>query len=280
MSILLRWAQSNAGFWTITLLLAVSYLAFYRPIKHRAEGLDLPLAQSWQQLKEANQRSLSPDRLDLDPISRGLNSLLGDKNLDANQTLLSRIAMDPDYQKRSASPFQLLDFQNERQSLIEKIKAEAGSIQIAESVFENFPKHLSEQTSPQYLWAELALTHHLIQSMIFAKISSIQSLSTQRQPLPIGDSLPPLVPFFLEMEFECQSTSLSQMLLMLPSQSDEIHKSLGHDYPPFKPSLYVDQILIQKASAQDPALVEVWIRVIGFIQTSPLTIEKKERKQK
>lgn len=275
MRALIRWAQSNQGCLIITLAIGIYYVAVYRPLNLRAQDLDIPLQKAWKELERSNQKSLTQDRLDLDHISRGLLQLESSftEITNANQKLLSRIAIDPVFQANTRHPFQLIDFQNERQSTIERLanKAKESSTKIQAAVFEGFPQHLSEHSNPQYLWTELALTEHLIQSMIHAEIESIESISTQRQRIPNIDQtgqLPLLTPFFTEVDIACSSSHLTRLLLMLPSRTEEIKQKLNIDYPVNKPSLYVDQILIRKNSKENPTRVSVWMKVVGFILTS------------
>ncbi|MBT5708943.1 MAG: hypothetical protein HOI66_21705, partial [Verrucomicrobia bacterium] len=250
MRALFRWAQSNQGCLMVTLSIGLYYVVVYRPLDNRTKAIDIPLQQAWKKLEKANQESLTQERLDLDHISRGLMQLETSLTeiTNANQKLLSRISIDPIFQDRTSNPFQLIDFQNERQSAIEKLQAAAKqkSITIQPAAFDGFPQHLSEHSDPQYLWTELALTDHLIQSMIYAEIESIDSIATRRQRIPThpqsGQS-PLLTPFFAEVDLTCKSSHLSRLLLMLPSRSEEIKRDLDIDYPPNKPSLYVDQIL-------------------------------------
>ncbi|MDA7633340.1 hypothetical protein N8766_04455 [bacterium] len=275
MRALFRWAQSNQGCLMVTLSIGLYYVVVYRPLDNRTKAIDIPLQQAWKKLEKANQESLTQERLDLDHISRGLMQLETSLTeiTNANQKLLSRISIDPIFQDRTSNPFQLIDFQNERQSAIEKLQAAAKqkSITIQPAAFDGFPQHLSEHSDPQYLWTELALTDHLIQSMIYAEIESIDSIATRRQRIPThpqsGQS-PLLTPFFAEVDLTCKSSHLSRLLLMLPSRSEEIKRDLDIDYPPNKPSLYVDQILIRKNSPQKPTMVSVWMKVVGFILVS------------
>ena len=283
MRALFRWAQSNQGCLTITLAIGFYYVAVYRPLDNQTKALDIPLQQAWKRLEKANRESLTQDRLDLDHISRGLMQLETSLTeiTNANLKLLSRIAIDPIFQDRTSNPFQLIDFQNERQSAIEKLlsTAEGKSTVIQSAVFEGFPQHRSEQSDPQYLWTELALTDHLIQSMIYAEIESIDAISTQRQRIPKGTQLAPpplLTPFFTAVDITCTSAHLSRLLLMLPRRSDEISRDLNIDYPPNKPSLYVDQILVRKNSPQKPTMVSVWMKVVGFIQASQELSQEQE----
>ena len=268
----IRWSQSNQGCLLLTLGVTAYYVLIYRPIHARALNLDIPLEQAWNQLEQANQRTLSQDRLDLDQISRGLKQL--EKNFagttNANQRLLSRIRIDPDYANRAQSPFQLIDFQNERQITIEALNraAKERSITIADNVFDGFPEYLSNQPDPEFLWHELALTRHLIESMVYAKIGAIESLTTQRQRVPVTDpenETGQLPPFMAELDFTCTSDQLAQLILMLPSRSPEIREQLNLDYPAHKPSLFVDQILIRKNAPLEPTKVSVWMKVVGFI---------------
>ncbi len=269
---IIRWSQSNQGCLTIALSIGLYYLAIYRPLHHKTVGLDAPLRQSWARLEAAHEESLTQDRLDLDQISRGLRRLEDSftERTNTNERLLARIAIEPEYQSRAEGAFQLIEFQNERQSNIEAMAslAKAHSCTIAPSVFDGFPQYQSQQENPQLLWTELALTKHLVQSMIYSEIKDIESLTTRRQRSPSPSSSNPqilLIPFATEAELSCNTQQLYKLLLMLPSRSEEIAAQLGIDYPQHKPSLFVDGILIRKNSREKPDTVSVWLKVVSFI---------------
>ncbi|MCS1410847.1 MAG: hypothetical protein M2R45_04042 [Verrucomicrobia subdivision 3 bacterium] len=282
MRTIIRWAQSNQGCLVLTGIISLYFLAIYRPLLARTERLDGPLQNAWDQLAEINRKSLTPDRLDLDNISRGLTQLeLNLTNVtNANETLLSRIEIDPFYQSKTTETFQLIDYQNQRQSLIESLGevAHSRNVKIEPAVFEGFPTHLSDQPRPSFLWAELIQTHHLIQSLIYAKIDSIQNLSVRRQRVPILSTAhpPALTPVISEVKFSCNSARLARLLLMLPLHSGEINQRLALDYPPHKPSLYVDQILIQKDSPERTSNVTVWMKTVGFVLPSAQPVKSQE----
>ena len=256
----------------LTGIIVIYYLLISRPLSLRTQALDQPLLRAWTLLEQANQESLTQDRLDLDHISRGLQHLQSRlaQPTNANQQLLSRIAIATTYQERIQQPFQLIDYQNERQSVIETLetKAQAENVQLPPGVLQSFPQHDSEKTTPQLIWAELALTKHLIHSMIAAQVESIDSLkSARQQALPHSHTMARLAPVRMETSFRCQADALSRLMTLLPSTPSEMLELVQTDYPPGKPSLFVDQILAQKSSPEEPNQVSVWLKVVGFILT-------------
>jgi hypothetical protein len=268
----IRWIQSTQGAILTTLVIAVYYVSIYRPLNHRVQALDQPLLEAWNRLEQVNQESLSQDRLDLDHISRGLKQMEASLAVGENtsERLLSRIAIAPKFQQRSASPFQLIDFQNERQSIIEELDAQAkqSSINIAPQVFEGVPEFLSEHPAPHELWHELAIAQHILQSAITAGASSIDSLQATRPysaPTTPNSGTASPVPLAAELEWTGKSSQLMLFLQLLPRRSDEIKTELGIDYPAFKPSLYVTQILARKSSRENPSEVSVWLKIMGLI---------------
>lgn len=282
MRAIIRWAQSNRGCWAISCLILAYFLLVYRPLNARTKEKDSLLRQTWSRLEEINRKKQAPDRIDFNLISQSLKQLA--PNMESvKQTLLSRIEIDSFYRDKSLE-FKLVDYQNHRQEIIESLDKLAQSRQsrIPPSVFEGFPAYHSDLSHPKYLWVELLLTQHLLQSMIYADVESIAKLSVQRERAPSvnADRLSPLIPVVSEVRFVCDSGSLSRLLLMLPLRSEEIQKELTIDYPPNKPSLYVDQILIQKSSPERPARVAVWMKTVGFIpplSTQRAAEEKDER---
>ncbi len=284
MRTIIRWSQSNRGCWAISCLILAYFLFVYRPLNARTKEKDSLLRQTWSRIETIDHKKQTPDRIDFNHISQRLK-LLAPNMESVKQELLSRIKIDSFYRDKSPE-FQLVDYQNHRQEVIESLDqlAQTRQSRILPSVFEGFPAYHSDLSHPDYLWIELTLTQHLLQSMIYADVESISKLSVQRQRTPSadGDRPPPLIPVISEIQFVCDSGSLFRLLLMLPLRAEEIQKELNIDYPPDKPSLYVDQILIQKNSPEKPARIAVWMKTVGFIP--PLSpqrraIEAKDNRQ-
>lgn len=283
MRTIIRWAQSNRGCWAISCLILAYFLFVYRPLNARTKERDSLLRQTWSRLETIHRKKQAPDRIDFNHISKRLK-LLAPSMESAKQELLSRIEIDSFYQDKSPE-FQLVDYQNHRQEVIESLDklAQARQSRILPSVFEGFPAYHSDLSHPDYLWIELTLTQHLLQSMIYADVESISKLSVQRQRIPSADAdrLPPLIPVISEIQFACDSGSLFRLLLMLPLRAEEIQKEMNIAYPANKPSLYADQILIQKNSPEKPAHVSVWMKIVGFIpppSTQTKAIEAKDNR--
>ena len=274
MRTIIRWAQSNRGCWAISCLILAYFLFVYRPLNARTKEKESLLRQAWSRIETIHRKQQAPDRSDFNRISQILKQLAPNMK-SVKQTLLSRIEIDSFYQDKSLE-FQLVDYQSHRQEVIESLDklAQTRQSQIPPSVFEGFPDYHSDLSHPKYLWIELSLTQHLLQSMIYADIESISKLSVQRQRTPpiTADLPPPLIQVISEIQFACDSGSLFRLLLMLPLRAEEIQKELNIAYPANKPSLYVDQILIQKDSPEKPTRVSVWMKIVGFIP--PLSTQK------
>ena len=275
MRTIIRWAQSNRGCWAISCLILAYFLFVYRPLNARTKEKDSLLRQTWSNLEKINRKKQAPDRIDFNHISKRLK-LLAPNMESVKQALLDRVKIDSFYRDKSLE-FQLVDYQNHRQEVIESLDklAQTRQSRILPSVFEGFPAYHSDLSHPNYLWIELTLTQHLLQSMVYADVESISKLSVQRQKTPSADADPlsPLIPVISEIQFVCDSGSLFRLLLMLPLRAEEIQKDLKIDYPPNKPSLYVDQILIQKNSPEKPARIAVWMKTVGFIP--PLSTQRR-----
>lgn len=274
MRAIIRWSQSNRGCWAISCLILAYFFFVYRPLNARTKEKESLLRQTWSRIETIHRKKQAPDRIDYNLISQSLKRLA--PNMESvKQTLLSRIEIDSFYQDKSPE-FQLVDYENHRQEIIESLDklAQTRQSRIPPSVFEGFPAYHSDLPHPNYLWIELSLTQHLLQSMIYADVESISKLSVQRQRTSSANAAlpPPLIPVISEIQFACDSSSLFRLLLMLPLRAEEIQKDLNIDYLPHKPSLYVDQILIQKNSPEKPAHVSVWMKIVGFIP--PLSRQK------
>ena len=278
MRTIIRWAQSNRGCWAISCLILAYFLFVYRPLNARTKEKESLLRQTWSRIETIHRKKQVPDRIDYNLISQSLKRLA--PNMESvKQTLLSRIEIDSFYRDKDKSlefEFHLVDYENHRQEVIESLGklAQIRQSQIPSSVFEGFPAYHSDLSHPNYLWFELALTQHLLQSMIYADVESISKLSVQRQRTPSADAdrTPPLIPVISEIQFACDSGSLFRLLVMLPLRAEEIQKELNIAYPANKPSLYIDQILIQKNSPEKTSHVSVWMKIVGFIP--PLSTQK------
>ena len=272
MSVILQWSQSGRGCWFLLCLFSLLYLLVYRPVESRSRGLDAPILARQQKLESLREMERSPGRLRLRRIQE---DLLAMEETAAHSPLLDRIGIDPEFEAPMADGFQLAVYDQERVSRIDALTdlARKRGIGIAEAVTEGFPDFDIDNHEPRRLWARLALAFHLIRTGIEADIDSFENLIEVQGPAELP-SLPertsetkdePLRRCLLELELSTGSAALLRFLHMLPLTSEEIRETFGkEEFPPNKPALFVERILIRKNSPEKPSQVNAWIRIVGF----------------
>lgn len=256
--------------WIVTLsalALVAYYFLVYWPLSNTVVFLDKPLTNLWQQLVLTNGNGRSVDALDLAATSENLRqSQLARRTLaQQREQVLSRIALDPEIEKKLRQPFQYIDFQNERQARIEELSGLAKKQQVAldPSVVGEYPRYTAEQEYPSALWAELAIFHHALATALHSKIKSIQS--AKMLPMEIHRSEPAgSFEFRVALELIGPMSAASRFLLAVPLRGIEL-KDLGlQEVLAAKPVLFIDKMILRKSSADRPDEVQVNVVVSGF----------------
>jgi hypothetical protein len=249
--------------------LVLYYGLVFRPVSQRAADLDAPLVSVWHQLVKANLEHSAVEGLDLEKIEASLEQVRSSfqELEEAARTVSERIGFDPEVQAKLHQPLQLVQFQNERQQIIEDLTrmARRQKVNLAPAVLENFPEYTAEQRQPALLWAQLAVLHHLLATAILCNIPGIQSvellpLQTHRP----GGASSTLHQIPVQLELTGPMPAAAQFLLSLPLRAEEIKEMGLPETLPSKPALFLDEILLRKNSAEKADEVHLSLKISGF----------------
>jgi hypothetical protein len=252
------------------LALAAYYVFFYLPLDRRSRSLDTPLQQSWKKLAESVDQT---NALALD-FAHITNQLAETRQAVATfettkKKAVARLELGAAVRSKMNEPFQLVDYENDRNKQITELGKTATNLQakIDPAVFAGFPEHTADVKQPSLLWAELSLIDSLLETALQCKVPAIHDLSV---PLvltnaPPANAGPDLVEIPVQVEFTAPVASVARLLHSLPLRTEELRSAALPDAPLDKPPLFVDRLVIKKQSPDKPDEVRVWLRVIGFV---------------
>lgn len=252
------------------LALALYYLFVFWPLSKESRRLSNQLSSEWYRLATMALQSEALEGSGRDAVAETLNrAMAANENMEKlGASILKRIALEPEVQSKMQEPFQLVQFQNARQSRIEDLVqfARANEVTLGPAVVSGFPEYTADQRQPALLWAQLSILDHVLYAAIAAQIQDIQAVqlpSIQSQASPAG-AQGLLYEFPIRVEFRAPMSNAAEFLVSLPLLPEEL-KALGlSELRPSKPAIFIDQILVRKNSALDPDEVHVDLRVSGF----------------
>ncbi len=262
----IQWAMLAAG------LALAAYLALvYLPLGERARALDDPLRKARQRLIDLNLENPFVGGLDPEQIDNQLRRLESElATLQTSEsTIFDRVELDAPTRAKLRQPFQLIDYQNERQLRIEELAALAKQHQVAIAPLAilGFPEYITDRPEPALLWAQLTLVNHVLTLAVLSKVSAIPSLLTPApEPLRLAESggvFLDVIP--IRLELVGSADALSQFLRLIPLLPEEA-KALGLPEPlPAKPALFLERIVLRKTDAAklDQGHLEVLLR--GYV---------------
>lgn len=253
------------------LALTLYFLLVYRPLAKRAADLDAPLTNAWQKLVSAAVDRAAVDAQDLSRIGENLRQVERSVALleSTGQRVADRIELDVSVRAKLKEPFQLIDFQNERQLRMEEVVrlARQQQVTLEGAVLAGFPEHTADRTQPELLWVQLAIVNKLLSAAIACKVSVIKSLSVE--PLEphhsSGEGSEFLEEIPVRIEVAGATESVSRFLLCLPMRGDEL-KPLGlPESFPTQPVLFIDRLMLRKRNPEKLDDVQLELRACGFV---------------
>jgi hypothetical protein len=262
----IQWAMLAAG-----VALAAFCLLVYLPLEERGEALDGPLRRARQRLVALNVENPFVGGLDPEHISDTLARM--DKDLEllkrSERVILGRIELDAPTRGKLRAPFQLIDYQNERQLRIEELGALAKKqgVVLDAAAVAGFPDFVADRPEPGLLWAQLSLVQHLVHLAIQSKVSAVQSLAAPI-PEPVrfaegGGVFMEVIP--IRLEVTGPADALSRFLRVIPLRNDEA-KAFGLPDPlAAKPALFIDRIAYRKIASEKTDQGHVELHVRGYV---------------
>lgn len=259
------------------LCMILAYLTGLRPLAIRAKQLDEPLLQKWWLLSQSTQPQSSTNSSNPSPLITATPNEL--KEFETLSILLhSRLNIPQETRQRMAQPFQLVEYQNVRQSLWEEIsqKASESKVTLAPSIEGNFPSFTTNMVHSSLLWYQLDITQQCLLSLIQLKIAHIQQWVPHPipNPTPSPTSTPftsaPLLPEFqliplrFNLELEGPLDRILPWLESLPKTPSELTQT--NLWSPEKIPLFIHHFLLRKTSPSDPNAASLFLEVGTYYQ--------------
>ncbi|HNQ90127.1 MAG TPA: hypothetical protein PKM73_16035 [Verrucomicrobiota bacterium] len=258
----------------LAMLLAAAYALVFRPLRQYAAELDKPLVYAWNSLALTNKTADACEGLDATNAAARLQTIrTALTNLESAQRLLeARLALAPEVLTRLNEPFQLIDFQNERQlqaNLLARTAKEA-KIALEPAATNGLPQYTADLEDPRLLWARLHVAQQLLLTAIHARVAGLRSL-TQLPPRPAPADAPARSFAELPMQLEVfgPTDALSRLLNSLPLRGPELDVTGLAAALTNKPVLFVDRLLLRKHSPERPEDALLEIVVVGSAPLPP-----------
>ena len=252
------------------LVLAAYYAFVFLPIKRRAESLDAPLKQAWEKLAISLEQT-NAFALNFTVLTNQLQETrTAISRLDAaRKKALARVEMPPSVRIRTSAPFQLVDYENERNKQLDDLAAQAAraKITVEPAVYAGFPQHTADIVYQPLLWAELAMVEGMVKSALFYQIPIMHSLEVDVSPTnsPVMGVAGDLSEVPIQFEFTSPIANAVDFIQSLPLRREELTTLGFSTNAPTKPPLFVDRLIIKRQSPDKTDEVRVSLRVLGFV---------------
>ncbi|HVV72382.1 MAG TPA: hypothetical protein VHI52_12935 [Verrucomicrobiae bacterium] len=252
------------------LCLALFYLLGFLPLARRAANLDAPLDGAWRKLAASLEQTNS-SAIDFLHLTNQLAETRQALNIleDTKKKAAARLQLSDTLRNQLNSPFQLVDFQNERSKQIDELDQEAKKqhITVDPGVYSGFPEHTVDLRDPSLLWPALALTDDLLGTAVRSKVTAIHSLEVvvDLTNAPPTDSPGRWSEIPIQVEFTASADSAAKVIESLPLRAEEIHAAGLPDAPAEKAPLLIDRLIIRKQTPEKLDEVRVWLRAVGFV---------------
>ena len=251
--------------------LGLYFLLVFRPLAERSRSLDHPLTNVWNRFVAENPSYGTIDDLSLPKIDSELRRARASKQeMEKIQaTLVQRHQTEPEVRSRMEAPFQLVDFQNERQQTLEELtqRAKEHQVQLHPSIATNLPHYTAENRHPASLWGQLWLVQNLLDTAIRCRIPAIESLSLPAMHPHVlnGQSQVYLREIPIRLEMTGPMPVISKFLLSLPMNAAELKAAGLPESAPAKPPFLISKLMLRKTSPQKLDEVKVDLEVAGFL---------------
>lgn len=257
----------------ICVVLGVYTFAVYLPLNRWVRSFDNPIEQNLKVLNKKFPLTVDKNGIDISPLEKNIKDYEEvEARLDALKIAVEKqSAFSPQVVTKLKQPFQLVEYQNERQLCQEELQAAASKnlVTIYPGVLANYPEYSSDMKNPELLWAYLSMVHNSLLSAINSRITSINFLTIRTVKTISYDDKTNALPTELNFRLAISGNSQSvlKFITLLPAKfNPEIkNASLMMD----KPELYTDRILIKKDGIEDTDNVMVDLRICGFVLITP-----------
>jgi hypothetical protein len=178
--------------------------------------------------------------------------------------------MEPDAvtRARMRQPFQLFEFQNERQTRLEELNrlAAKAKAELGPGVAQGFPEYLAEQAYPELLWPQLQLAHVLVAGALQAGVSGVSAVRLAPVQWPARSTEEWLAELAADIEIRGSTTAVAMFLEMLPLRAAEIRERNLPEMPAYKPVMFIRGLVIRKEGRDQPDRVRLELSASTFVR--------------
>jgi hypothetical protein len=234
--------------------------------------MDQPLSQAWRTVLETSPYAGMLDAAYGDRVYHGLEQVRQATQAlsDVRRIALDRIEPEPVVRERLRRPFQLIEFQNERQVRLEELNrlADQQKVRLGSAVAAGFPDYTAGRPYPELLWPQLNFAHHAVAS---ALVSQVATVAVVRLPTmqfhPAGtNGASWLVEMPVEIELAGPGPNVLRFLEALPLRGNELKPRGLPEGSPGKPVLTVREVLLRKETRNETDRVALNLTVAGFVE--------------
>jgi len=258
------------------LALALYAVLVYRPLSQKAANLDEPLSDVWRQLRRVELTVNLPTDANLSRVDLVLRKV-EETQLSierAQSAIAERFQLTTNLQERLAEPFQLIEFQSQRQTVIEDLWSLANEKKVAldAPIIDGFPEYTFDRRRPELLWLQLNLLDQTLTSAIRCGVGRIRSVSSPQPRVysALDEIRPGLVEVPLEIELSGPAPAIARFLQGLPLKSTELKQRSLPEAKPAKPVTDIDRIFARKDSKEKLDDVYLRVTVSTFAYTEPV----------
>jgi len=269
-----RRARTQRNLLLLALCVGAYYSLVYRPLSQRVAALDPPVLQVWRDLSQVVPAASLQGLRSLDRIQTTLEAARSTSSQIQQLSLMVEARIEPDgvTRARMTEPFQLIEFQNERQTRLEELSklATVSKTALASDVKRGFPEYLAEQAYPELLWPQLQMTHFLVAGAIRSGVSTVavvrlQPVQFHRAASSRGEWLAELP---AEIELSGAAPSIGRFLERLPLRAGEIKDRGLPEAPPAKPVMFIRGLVVRKEGRESPDRVRLELTASCFVRFS------------
>jgi len=269
-----RRARTQRNLLLLALCVGAYYSLAYRPLSQRVAELDPPLSQVWRDLAQVVPATTLQGLQSLDRIQTNLDTARSASRQIQQLSLMVEARIEPDgvTRARMTEPFQLIEFQNERQTRLEELSklAEASKTALDPGVSEGFPEYLAEQAYPELLWPQLQMTHFLVAGAVRSGVSTVAVVRLQPVQYYRAASSQDewLVELPADIELDGAAPSIGRFLERLPLRAGEIKDRGLPEASPTKPVMFVRGLVVRKTGRESPDRVRMELTASCFVRFS------------
>jgi hypothetical protein len=257
--------------WVLLGIFVVLLLAYgfgYRALSRQAQELDEPLAALWDKLAKASREHPAIHGLAPPEMLSRLDELdQAEARMEAVERMArSRIALAPQVRARLGEPFQLLEFERHRFTLINELYQVAGknNVAVERPVPAGYPEFSATQPEPVLLWPQLSIVHQILTSVVLQQPKAILNVTPLPRRAHYLENRNVLDEFPVRVQLRASADSALQILRVLPLLPEEMTDMGLPAVPGYKSAFFIDRFIIRNSTN---ALHEVELDVIvsGFV---------------